>query len=118
MLQNIYNMQLWRLAHKSEDHSVHVKYLEVYMWQQQCTHLSLGTKWIFLGVEPADTGEHSGVHLEWVKETSTCRILCECTMAYIGETGHSNKTGMTDSSILNKSAIAEYGLNIQHPSKG
>jgi len=29
-------------------------------------------------------------------------------MAYIGQTGCSNKVGMTDSSVLNKSAIAEH----------
>jgi hypothetical protein len=32
-------------------------------------------------------------------------------MTYYGESGCSIKTGTTDSSILNKSAIAEYGIN-------
>ena len=70
MLQNIYNIQVWCLAHKSEDHSVRVQYVEVYMWQQQSTHFLLGTKWILPDFEPADTGGHSGIHLEWVKKTA------------------------------------------------
>jgi len=40
------------------------------------------------------------------------RILCECTMAYIGQTGCSVKTGTNGSSILNKSAVVEHGINI------
>ena len=32
MLQNIYNVQVLYLAHKSEDHSVWVQHLEAYMW--------------------------------------------------------------------------------------
>jgi hypothetical protein len=87
------------------------------MWQQQCTHLSLGTKWI-LPDEPADTGAHSGIHLEWVKEISMYRILCECTMAYIGETVCFIKTSTTDSSIVNKSAVVEHGINILLKDKG
>ena len=107
MLQNVYNIQVWCLAHKSEDHSVQVQYLEVYMWQQQSTHFLLGTKWILPDIEPADTRGHSGIHLVWVKKTSMYRILCVCTMAYIGQTGCSNKVGTTDSCVLKKSAIAE-----------
>jgi hypothetical protein len=94
-----------------------VQHLEVYMWQQQCTHVSLSTKWILLD-EPADTGGHSGIHLEWVKETSMYRILCECTMAYIGQTGCYIKTSTTDSSILNKSAVDEHGINLLLKDKG
>jgi hypothetical protein len=82
------------------------------MWQQQCTHLSLGTKWILRHVEPVDTGGHSGIHLEWVKESSMYRILCECAMAYIGQTGCCIKTSTTDSSFLIKSAAVEHGINI------
>jgi hypothetical protein len=33
-------------------------------------------------------------------------------MAYIGQTGCSIKTGTTDSSILNNSAVVEHGINI------
>jgi hypothetical protein len=33
-------------------------------------------------------------------------------MAYTEETECSNKTGTTDSSVVNKSAIAEHGINI------
>lgn len=69
-------------------------------------------------VEPADTGVHSGILLEWVKETSMYRILCECTLAYIGETGCSIKTSTTDSSILKKSAVVEHGINILLKDKG
>jgi hypothetical protein len=118
MLQNIYNMQLWCLAHRSEDNSVWVQHLEVFMWQQQSTHLSLGTKWILPNVEPSDTGGHSGTHLEWVKGTGRYRILCECTMAYIGQTGCCIKSSTTDSSILNKSAVDEHGINILLKDKG
>jgi len=118
MLQNVYNVQVWRLAHKSEDHIVRVQHLEIYMWQQQCKHFSLGTKCVFPDAEPADTRGHFGIHLEWVKETHMYRILCECTIAYFGETGCSNKTSMTDSSILNKSAIDEHGINILLKDKG
>jgi hypothetical protein len=88
------------------------------MWQQQCTHLSLDIKWILPDIEPADAGGHCGIHLEWVTETSMYRILCECTMAYIGETGCSVKTSTTDSSILNKSAVAERGINVLLKDKG
>ena len=88
------------------------------MWQQQCTHLSLGIKWILPDAEPADKREHSGLRLEWVKETSMYRILCECMVAYIGQTGYSNKTSTTDLSILNKSAIAEHGINVLLKDKG
>ena len=77
MLQNVYNVQVWRLAHKSEDHIVRVQNLEIYMWQQQCKHFSLGTKCVFPDAEPADTRGHFGIHLEWVKETHMYRILCE-----------------------------------------
>jgi hypothetical protein len=70
--------------------------------------MSLGTQWIFPDTKPADTGGHSGIHLG----TSMYRILCECTMAYNGQTGCSIKTGTTDSSVLNKSAAAEHGINI------
>ena len=112
MLQNVYNIQVRCLAHKSEGHSVLVQRLEVYMWWQQCTRMSLGTQWIFPDTEPADTGGHSGIYLEWVKETSMYRILCECVMAYNGQTGCSIKTGTNDSSVLNKSAAAEHGINI------
>jgi hypothetical protein len=118
MLQNVYNKQVWRLAHKSEDHNVRVQHLEIYMWQQQCKHLSLGTKCVFPDAETADTRVHFGIHLEWVKETRMCRNFCECTIAYIGETGCSNKTSTTVSSILNKSAIDEHGINILLKDKG
>jgi len=33
-------------------------------------------------------------------------------MAYIGESGSCIKTNTTDSSILNKSAVVEHGMNI------
>jgi hypothetical protein len=82
-----------------------------------CTHLSLGTKWI-LRDEPADTRGHSGIHLEWVKETSMYRIHCECMMAYIGQTGCCIKTSTTDSSILNESAVVEHSINILLKDKG
>ena len=118
MLQNIYNVQVWCLAHKSEDHSVRVQHLEVYIWQHQCTHLSLGIKRVLPDAESADNRGHSGLHLEWVKETRMCRILCECTVAYIGQTGCFIMTSMTDSSILNKSAIAEHGIDILLKDKG
>jgi len=118
MLQNIYNIQVWCLAHKSEDHSVRVQHLEVYIWQHQCTHLSLGIKRVLPDAESADNRGHSGLHLEWVKETRMCRILCECTVAYIGQTGCFIMTSMTDSSILNKSAIAEHGIDILLKDKG
>jgi hypothetical protein len=39
-------------------------------------------------------------------------------MAYNGETGCSIKTGTTDSSVLNKSAIVEHGINILLKDKG
>ena len=39
-------------------------------------------------------------------------------MAYNGETGCSIKTGTTDSSALNESAIAEQGINILQKDKG
>jgi hypothetical protein len=80
--------------------------------------MSLGTQLIFPDTEPADTRGYSSIHLEWVKETSTHTILCECTMAYNGETGCSIKTGTADSSILNKPAIAEHGINILLKDKG
>jgi hypothetical protein len=80
--------------------------------------LSLDIKWILPDVEPADTGGHSGFHLEWVTETNIYRILCECTVAYIGETGCSVKTSTTDSSILNKSAVVEHGINVLLKDKG
>ena len=74
--------------------------------------MSLGTKWILPDVGSADTGGHSGIHLEWVKETSMYRILCDCKMAYIGETDFCIKTNTTDLSILNKSAVVEHnGVN-------
>ena len=111
-VQNAYNIQVWCLAHRSEDHSVWVQQLEAYVWRQQCTRTSLGAQWIFPDTEPADTRRHSGIHLECVQETSMYRILCECTMAYNGVTGCSIKTGTTDSSVLNKSAITEHGINI------
>jgi len=38
-------------------------------------HFSI--KWILPDVEPADTGGHFGIHLEWVKVTSMYRMLCE-----------------------------------------
>jgi hypothetical protein len=66
----------------------------------------------------ADSGGHSGIHLESVKETSMCKILCECTMAYIGQTGCSVKTGTNGSSILNKSAVVEHCINILLKVKG
>jgi hypothetical protein len=74
--------------------------------------LSLGIKWILHVVEPADNGGYSGIHLEWVKETSFYSIFCECTMAYIGQTGCCIKTSTTDSSILNESAVVEHGIDI------
>ena len=80
--------------------------------------MSLGTQWIFPDAGPADTGRYSGIHLEWAKETSMYRILCECTMAYNGETGCSIKTGTADSSVLNKSARAEHSINILLKDKG
>jgi hypothetical protein len=80
--------------------------------------MSLGTQWIFPDTESADIGGHSGIQLEWVKETSMCRILCECTMAYNGQTGCSIKTGTTDSSILNKLAIAKHDINILLKGRG
>jgi hypothetical protein len=64
------------------------------------------------------TTGHSGIHLELIKETSLCRILCECTVAYIGQTGCSNKTSTTDLSILNKSVIAERCILILLKDKG
>ena len=88
------------------------------MWQQQCTHLSLGTKWILPDTEPADSRGHSGIHLERVKETNMYRILCECRMAYIGQTGCSIKTGTNGLSILNKSAVVEHCINILLKDKG
>jgi len=69
-------------------------------------------------MKPADTGKHSGTHLEWVKETRMYRILCECTSAYSGETGCSIKTSTTYSSIQNKSAVVEHGINILLKDKG
>jgi hypothetical protein len=80
--------------------------------------LSLGTKWILHDVEPADTGWYSGIHLEWVKETNMYRILCECMMSYIGQTGCCVKTSTTDSSTLNKPAVIEHGINIFLKDKG
>jgi hypothetical protein len=91
--------------------------VQVYMWQQECTHLSLGIKWILPDAEPANRG-HSGIHLEWVKEPSMYKILCECTVAYIEQTGCLIMTSTTDSSILNKSAIAEHGIDILPKDKG
>ena len=44
MLQNVYNIQVWCLAHRSEDHSVWFQHLEVDRWQQHCRHLSLDIK--------------------------------------------------------------------------
>jgi len=79
-------------------------------------HLSI--KWILPDVDPADTGGHFDIHLEWVKETSMHRFLCECRMAYIGKTGFCIKASTTDSSILNKSAVVEHGLNIHLKDKG
>jgi hypothetical protein len=112
MLQDVYNIQVWCLVQKSEDHSVQVQHVQVYVWQQQCTHLSLGTKWILPDIEPADTGGRCGIHFEWVAESSMYRILCECVVAYIGETGCSIKTSITDSSILKKSSVVERGINV------
>ena len=74
--------------------------------------------WILPGVEPADTGGHFGIHLEWVKETSMFRMLCRSGMAYIGKTGFCIKASTTDSSILNKSAVVEHGMNIHLKDKG
>jgi len=92
------------------------------IWRFTCgnsnVHVSLGTKWIFPDTESADTRGHFGIYLEWVKETSMYIILCECTMAYTGETGCSIKSSTTDSSILSKSAIAEHGINILPMDKG
>jgi hypothetical protein len=88
------------------------------MWQQQCTHLSLGTKWILHDVEPGDNGGHFGIDLEWVKETRLFCIFCESTIAYIGQTGCCIKASTTDSSILNKSAVVEHGINILLNDKG
>ena len=48
----------------------------------------------------------------------TCIESFVSMIAYIGETGCSNKTSMTDSSILNKSAIDEHGINILLKDKG
>ena len=97
----------------------HTNQITVYgssIWTFTCgnsnAHTSLATKWIFPDAEPADTGGDSGIHLEWVKETSMYGILCECTVSYIGQTGCSIVTSTTDSSILIKSAIAEHGINI------
>ena len=39
--------------------------------------MSLDTKWILPDIKPADTGGNFGTHLEWVKETSMYRFLCE-----------------------------------------
>jgi len=78
-------------------------------------HLSI--KWL-LPDEPADTGGHFVIHLEWVKETSMYRMLCECGMAYIGKTGFCIKASTTDSSILNKSAVVEHGMNNHLKDKG
>jgi hypothetical protein len=121
MLQNIYNIQVWCLARRSEDHSVRVQHLEVYMWQQQCTHLSLGTKWILCD-EPADTRGHSGIHLEWVKGTGSYRIPCVCTMAYIGQTGCCIKTSTTDPSWisqlqLNMALTSIWSIRVSWPEK-
>ena len=80
--------------------------------------MSLGIKWILPDVKPADTRGHFGILVDWVKETSMYRILCECTVAYIGQTGCCIKTSTTDSSILNKSAIAEHGINVLLKDKG
>jgi len=119
MLQNVYTIQAWCLAHKSEDYSVWVQHLEVYMWwQQHCRHLSLGIKWILPDVEPADIEGHFGNHIEWVKETSMYRILWKCRMDYIGASGSCIKTSTTDSSILNKSAVVERGMKILPKDKG
>jgi len=63
--------------------------------------MSLGTKWILPDVDPAYARVNFGIHLEWDKETSMYRILCECTMAYIEETEFCIKTNRTDPSILN-----------------
>jgi hypothetical protein len=38
-------------------------------------------KWILRDVEPADNGGHSGIDLEWVKQTGLHRIFYECMMA-------------------------------------
>ena len=80
--------------------------------------MSLGTKWILPDVNPADAGVNFSIHLESVKETSLYRILCECTMAYIGQTEFCINTSTTDSSILNKSAVVEHGTNILLKDKG
>ena len=74
-------------------------------------------KWI-LPDAPVDTGGHFGIHLEWVKETSMYRMLCECRMAYIGKTGFCIKASTTDLFILNKSAVVEQGMNILLKDKG
>ena len=81
------------------------------MWQKHSRHLSLGIKWI-LPDELANTGGHFGIHLEWVKETSKYRIVWGCGMAYIGERVSCIKESTNDSSILNKSAVVEHGMNI------
>ena len=114
----LYNIYVRHLAHKSDDHRVWVQHLEAYMLWQHFTCMSLGTQWMFPDTEPAYTRQHSGIHLECVKETSLYRILCECTTAYSGETGCSIETGTTDSSALNKSAITEHSINILLKDKG
>jgi hypothetical protein len=37
-------------------------------------------------VDPADTGENFGIHLQWVKEMSMYRIFCEC-MNFVHDVG-------------------------------
>jgi len=79
---------------------------------------SIVDTWILPDTEPADTGGRFGIYLEWVKETSMYRMLCECGMAYIGKTGFCIKASTTDSSILSKSAVVEHGMNIHLKDKG
>jgi len=79
MLQNVYNIQVCCLAHKSEDHSVWFQHLEADRWQQHCRHLSLGIIlwgkfsqkhnykymakwWYLLAIEKLHVSAYSGYH--------------------------------------------------------
>jgi hypothetical protein len=68
--------------------------------------------------ELANTGGHFGIHLEWDKETSMYKILWGCKMAYIGESLSCINESTNDSSVLNKSAVVEHGMNILLKDKG
>lgn len=75
-------------------------------------------KWVLHEIELVDTTGHSGILLECVKETNMYGILCECKMPYIGETGCFIFNNTIVSSVLNKSAVGEHGINMLLKYKG